>query len=415
MVVTVTEPNDIISEAFDTGLDSESAGVSMFRGRGRIGDSPNISSGENDVDLFELELDAGDQVTFDIDASQNGSNLDPILRLFNSEGDEIAVNDDFNGLDSFISFNASVSDTYYVGVSSFSNFNYDPFVADSGFDSGGSTGRYTLKIDLIAAITINGTEGDDILIGTENNDAINGLGGDDVLQGENGRDTLSGGDGDDTIGGDNGADFLLGGEGEDILAGGDGADRIEGNLSDDLIAGGRGDDSLFAGAGNDTLNGDSGNDRLRGGNGNDNLRGNSGNDFIQGNAGNDFIFGGFGNDNLLGGNGRDTLNGGIGNDTLNGGAGDDELQGGIGNDFLSGGAGADRFILAAGQSGETITDFEDDIDKFVLGSGLSFENLDILSTGNETVIINNNNNVVLAVVEVTPAFIISVEDFVFDA
>ena len=411
MVVTVTEPNDTILEAFDTGLDSETSGVSMFRGRGRIGDSPNISSGENDVDLFELELDAGDSVTFDIDASENGSNLDPILRLFDSEGNEIAVNDDFNSLDSFISFNADVSDTYYVGVSSFSNFNYDPFVADSGFDSGGSTGRYTLKIDLFAAI--NGTEGDDILIGTPERDNINGLGGDDVLQGENGRDTLSGGDGDDTIGGDNGQDFILGGEGEDILSGGDGSDRIEGNLSDDLIAGGRGDDSLFAGAGRDTLNGDSGNDRLRGGNGNDNLRGNSGDDFIQGNTGNDFLSGGFGDDNLLGGNGRDSLNGGIGNDTLNGGAGNDTLQGGIGNDFLSGGAGADRFILAAGQSGETIQDFEDDIDKFVLGSGLSFENLDILSTGNETVIINNNT--VLAVVEVTPAFIISVEDFVFDA
>jgi hypothetical protein len=44
---------------------------------------------------------------------------------------------------------------------------------------------------------------------------------------------------------------------------------------------------------------------------------------------------------------------------------------------------------------------------------LNFGDLDILSTGNETVIINNNT--ILAVVEVTPAFIISVEDFVFDA
>lgn len=154
-------------------------------------------------------------------------------------------------------------------------------------------------------------------------------------------------------------------------------------------------------------------DSLRGGNGSDILRGNGGNDVLRGNNGSDFPGGGFGNDLLLGGNGKDNLNGSIGSDTLNGGFGDDTLQGGLGNDFLTGGAGADSFVLAAGQSGETITDFEDDIDKFILDGDLSFGNLDILSTGNETVIINNNT--ILAVVEVTPAFIISVEDFIFDA
>lgn len=413
MVVTVTEPNDIIAEAFETGLDSETPGVSRFRGRGSIGDSPNIARRGNDVDLFELELDAGDRVTFDIDASENGSFLDPILRLFDSEGNEVAVNDDFSSLDSFISFNTEVSDTYYVGVSSFANFSYDPFVADSStrFDDGFSTGRYTLKIDLFAGI--DGTEGDDVIIGTPGRDSINGLEGDDLLQGENGRDTLSGGDGNDTIGGDNGADFILGGDGEDILSGGDGADRIEGNLSDDLIAGGRGVDILFGGNGNDTIRGNGGNDELRGGFGDDLLRGNGGDDFIEGNAGDDSLGGAFGNDFLRGGNGNDNLNGGVGSDTLFGGFGNDLLQGGIGNDFLTGGAGADRFVLAAGQTGETIRDFEDDIDKFVLSGELHFSDLDIISTGNETVIVNNNT--VLAVVEETPAFVISVEDFIFDA
>ena len=396
MVVTVTEPNDTILEAFDTGLDSETPGISSFIGRGSIGDSPNISQTENDVDLFELELDAGDRLTIETEADVNGSPLDTVLRLFDSEGNQVAVNDDASfGLDSLINFTANASDTYYVGVSSFSNFNYDPFVADSSdsFDEGFSSGEYTLKIDLTAAI--NGTEGDDVLIGTENNDVINGLGGDD------------------TIGGADGADFLLGGDGEDLLSGGDGSDRIEGNLSDDLIAGGRGRDNLNGQQGNDTIRGDGGNDSLRGGNGSDILRGNGGNDVLRGNNGSDFLGGGFGNDLLLGGNGKDNLNGSIGSDTLNGGFGDDTLQGGLGNDFLTGGAGADSFVLAAGQSGETITDFEDDIDKFVLSGDLSFGDLDILSTGNETVIVNNNT--ILAVVEVTPAFIISVEDFVFDA
>lgn len=396
MVVTVTEPNDTILEAFDTGLDSETPGVSSFIGIGSIGDSPNISNPSNDVDLFELELDAGDRLTIETEADVNGSFLDTVLRLFDSEGNQVAVNDDASfGLDSLINFTANASDTYYVGVSSFANFNYDPFVADSSdsFDEGFSTGEYTLKIDLTAAI--NGTEGDDVLIGTEDNDVINGLGGDD------------------TIGGADGADFLTGGDGEDLLSGGDGSDRIEGNLSDDLIAGGRGRDLLLGQQGNDTIRGDGGNDSLRGGFGSDVLRGNGGNDVLRGNNGSDFLGGGSGNDLLLGGNGRDNLNGSIGSDTLNGGFGADTLQGGLGNDFLTGGAGADSFVLAAGQSGETITDFEDDIDKFILDGDLSFSDLDILSTGNETAIINNNT--ILAVVEVTPAFIISVEDFVFDA
>ena len=68
--------------------------------------------------------------------------------------------------------------------------------------------------------------------------------------------------------------------------------------------------------------------------------------------------------------------------------------------------------MAAGQSGETITDFENDINKFVLDGELNFEYLNIRSTGNKTVIINNNT--VLALIQEISALTISVEDFVFD-
>ncbi|MBL4543940.1 MAG: hypothetical protein JKP97_19525, partial [Rhodobacteraceae bacterium] len=57
---------------------------------------------------------------------------------------------------------------------------------------------------------------------------------------------------------------------------------------------------------------------------------------------------------------------GGGNDTLRGGDGDDGVWGGIGNDLLTGGAGADRFVFAAGDDADTITDFEDGIDKLDL-------------------------------------------------
>ncbi|HEY9182615.1 MAG TPA: calcium-binding protein, partial [Gammaproteobacteria bacterium] len=46
-------------------------------------------------------------------------------------------------------------------------------------------------------LTLNGGDGDDVLIGGDGNDVINGGAGDDVLLGGNGIDVLDGGDGDD--------------------------------------------------------------------------------------------------------------------------------------------------------------------------------------------------------------------------
>ena len=135
----IEEPNDTISEAVDSGISSDN--LETFVDSGFIGDNPNVSPND-DVDLIQFQLDAGDRVTIDIDANEFGSELDPILRLFDSSGNEVSVNDDFNSLDSFIDFTASVSDIYFVGVSSFSNFSYDPFVEGSGDGNGGSTGRW---------------------------------------------------------------------------------------------------------------------------------------------------------------------------------------------------------------------------------------------------------------------------------
>jgi Ca2+-binding RTX toxin-like protein len=68
---------------------------------------------------------------------------------------------------------------------------------------------------------IDGTSGNDILVGTISNDVINGLGGNDLLTGGGGFDTLTGGEGVDTfidtfagLDGDTIADF---GVGESII------------------------------------------------------------------------------------------------------------------------------------------------------------------------------------------------------
>ena len=62
---------------------------------------------------------------------------------------------------------------------------------------------------------IIGTEDDDALLGTPANDLILALGGDDYVYGGGGRDTIIGGDGDDVMAGGPGDDCILGGAGDD--------------------------------------------------------------------------------------------------------------------------------------------------------------------------------------------------------
>ena len=161
------EPNDTIPEAIDTEL---VGGIidSFFAGN-FIGDNPNVFS-DDDVDFYEVQLDSGDQILVDIDAAEFGSFLDPVLRLFDEFGFELAVSDDdpapdeFGSLDSYLDFTATSDGTYYIGVSSFSNFTYDPFIEGSGI--GGSSGEYDLNIELIPGISelgsISGTKWNDV-------------------------------------------------------------------------------------------------------------------------------------------------------------------------------------------------------------------------------------------------------------
>jgi hypothetical protein len=161
------EPNDTIFDAIDTEL---SAGSSdNFFTFNLIGDNPNVFI-DDDVDVYEVELNSGDQILVDIDAAEFGSFLDPVLRLFDEGGFELAVSDDdpapdeLPSLDSYFEFTASSDGTYYVGVSSFSNFSYDPFVEGSGV--GFSSGDYDLNIELISGGvetgSISGTKWNDL-------------------------------------------------------------------------------------------------------------------------------------------------------------------------------------------------------------------------------------------------------------
>jgi Ca2+-binding RTX toxin-like protein len=218
---------------------------------------------------------------------------------------------------------------------------------------------------------INGTNGNDNLVGSSTND---------ILFGGLGADTLIGGLGNDILFGGLGADTLIGGLGNDILDGGSGDDILDGGLGNDILFGGLGADTLIGGDGSDIYHVDNAGDvvteyfdgDLGGvdtvfssvnftlgfglenltltGFSNINGTGNGNNNVVIGNSANNILDGGLGNDTLIGG---------LGNDTLIGGLGADTLTGGLGADTLTGGLSADTFVFNSKFEGiDIIKDFQ---------------------------------------------------------
>lgn len=102
---------------------------------------------------------------------------------------------------------------------------------------------------------LQGTEGDDNIVGYVGDDVINGQEGNDVIEGQDGHDTITGGSGNDTLKGESGNDILEGGLGNDTVDGGNGNDVITGGKGDDVIKGGNGTNTIhFArGDGQDSI------------------------------------------------------------------------------------------------------------------------------------------------------------------
>jgi hypothetical protein len=131
------EPNDSLAQAT---VVTPVAGAARFDAA--VGDG---AYGSGDVDLFRVSLAAGQQLTADIAARTAGSSLDSYLRLFDANGRELAGNDDFGGsLDSFLTYTAAATGTFFVGVSGYGNSAYQPATAGTG--RAGSTGTYRLDL-----------------------------------------------------------------------------------------------------------------------------------------------------------------------------------------------------------------------------------------------------------------------------
>ena len=85
------------------------------------------------------------------------------------------------------------------------------------------------------AAVIHGSDSDNSLYGTMNDDTIKGKGANDNLYGISGDDDISGGAGSDFIQGDSGNDNLKGDDGSDYVQGGSGQDTIDGGPGNDTL------------------------------------------------------------------------------------------------------------------------------------------------------------------------------------
>jgi hypothetical protein len=114
-----------------------------FQGRSSVVVNGFLSH-RSDVDLYSLQLAPGDTITAAVDTQASGSGLDTALRVFAANGQPIASNNNYAGLDPAVSFQAAVAGTYYIGVSQASNQTYDPDVGFAGDDT--VSGLYELTL-----------------------------------------------------------------------------------------------------------------------------------------------------------------------------------------------------------------------------------------------------------------------------
>jgi Ca2+-binding RTX toxin-like protein len=109
---------------------------------------------------------------------------------------------------------------------------------------------------------------------------------------------------------------MIGTDGNDLLAGTQGADTIIAKGGNDQIRGKDGHDRICAGPGNDTITAGSGHDEVLAGAGNDLVRGGPGHDHLTLGPGRDRGYGGTGHDTLVGNPGEDIVAGGPGDDRV---------------------------------------------------------------------------------------------------
>jgi FG-GAP-like repeat len=112
----------------------------------------NSLSTPDEFQLYSLALQTGETFDASLDAIEAGSGLTSLLRVFNSSGTPLALDNQLGG-DPQLTFQASSAGTYYIGVSSAPDNDYNPTVANSGV-AGTTTGSYTLSVTVATATAL---------------------------------------------------------------------------------------------------------------------------------------------------------------------------------------------------------------------------------------------------------------------
>lgn len=135
----------VVSVATPTTGDSDDQ-ISEARSISTSSPRTNQSIGSKDVDMYKFTVSAGQRIGFDVDRTDG--NLDSYLRVFRSNGQQIASNDDGKApgetasMSAYLEYTFSSGGTYYVAVSGDPNRSYSP--TGGGSDVSGSTGGYSL-------------------------------------------------------------------------------------------------------------------------------------------------------------------------------------------------------------------------------------------------------------------------------
>lgn len=174
--------------------------------------------------------------------------------------------------------------------------------------------------------------------------------------------------------------------------------RVLGDATDEVLRDGNpGTTTIDGGQGNDRLVGFEGNDTILGGEGDDTIIDRIGDNFVFGEAGADRITTGAGNDSIDGGTGVDVVKSDLGDDRVALGAGDDIALTGGGDDTVSGGTGAD--VIKTSDGADEV-DGGDDPDVVLSGAGddivLGGAGDDVVkaSTGDDTVELGDGDDFV---------------------
>ncbi|HET6550128.1 MAG TPA: calcium-binding protein [Solirubrobacter sp.] len=221
----------------------------------------------------------------------------------------------------------------------------------------GGNDAVNLSVPDLAGATVEGGDGDDIVVGSDSPDTLSGEAGNDRITGFRGGDTVSGGDGSDVMTWNNG-------DGNDTNDGGANNDETQITLA-------AGDDNMTVVQNGTTTRFD----RLGGGAFNVQMLNGTveklsitsfgGNDTLATNADVTIpmaVDGGPGNDTIATGAGADLLNGFDGDDTLSGQGGGDRIVGDRGNDAMNGGAGDDTMVWNNGDNNDVMNG-DDGVDR----------------------------------------------------